>query len=265
MIKLNAETEPDIFATTQRFGTVLENVVFDADTRELDLDDDSKTENTRSSYPVTQLANVDLGGVGGHPRTVVFLTCDAFGVLPPVSQLDEAQAMYHFLSGYTAKVAGTERGVTEPQATFSTCFAAPFMPLRPAVYAHMLGEKIRARGAKVWLVNTGWTGGAHGAGERIPLPHTRRMVEACLSGELEDVETRIDPVFGLEVPVAIAGVPAAILEPRSTWSDPLAYDAQAAKLAEMFVDNFEQFAADAGGEVVAAGPTRPDERSASAV
>ncbi|MDX1385199.1 MAG: phosphoenolpyruvate carboxykinase (ATP), partial [Thermoanaerobaculia bacterium] len=218
VIRLREDTEPEIFATTRRFGTILENLVWDPVTRELDLDDDSKTENTRSSYPVTQLANVDLSGVAGHPRNVVFLTCDAFGVLPPVSRLDEAQAMYHFLSGYTAKVAGTERGVTEPQATFSTCFAAPFMPLRPAVYARMLGEKISRHGAKVWLINTGWTGGAAGVGERIPLPNTRRMVEACLAGELDRAQVRVDPVFGLSVPTAVEGVPSEILDPRATWA-----------------------------------------------
>ncbi len=256
VIRLSEETEPEIFATTRRFGTILENIVFDPATRALDLDDNTKTENTRSSYPLTMLDNVDLSGVAGHPSSVVFLTCDAFGVLPPISRLDEAQAMYHFLSGYTAKVAGTERGVTEPQATFSTCFAAPFMPLHPPVYAKMLGEKIRRHGAQVWLINTGWTGGPHGEGERIPLPHTRRMVDAVLSGELLDAETRIDEVFGLEVPLAVEGVPSAILDPRLTWGDGAAYDAQSAKLAEMFATNFEPFAEEAGSEVAAAGPRR---------
>jgi phosphoenolpyruvate carboxykinase (ATP) len=254
VIRLRRETEPEIFATTRRFGTVLENVVYDPVTRELDLDDDSKTENTRSCYPLTHLDRVDLGGVAGHPRNIVFLTCDAFGVLPPVARLDEAQAMYHFLSGYTAKVAGTERGVTEPQATFSTCFAAPFMPLHPPVYARMLGEKIRRHRARVWLINTGWSGGPPGTGERIPLPLTRRMVEAALGGELDDVPTNRDAVFGLEVPRSIEGVPREILDPRSTWADPTAYDRTAAQLADMFVENFQQFAEEAGPEVTAAGP-----------
>jgi phosphoenolpyruvate carboxykinase (ATP) len=256
VIRLRRATEPEIYATTERFGTVLENVVYDPATRKLDLDDDAKTENTRSCYPLTHLERVDLGGVAGHPRSIVFLTCDAFGVLPPVARLDEAQAMYHFLSGYTAKVAGTERGVTEPQATFSTCFAAPFMPLRPPVYARMLGEKIRRHGARVWLINTGWTGGPPGTGERIPLPLTRRMVEAALGGELDRLETRRDPVFGLDVPLAIEGVPRELLEPRSTWKDKAAYDRAAAKLADMFVENFQQFAEDAGPEITAAGPRR---------
>jgi phosphoenolpyruvate carboxykinase (ATP) len=254
VIKLRRETEPEIFATTHRFGTVLENVVCDPVTRKLDLDDDSKTENTRSCYPLDQLERVDLGGTAGHPRNIVFLTCDAFGVLPPLARLDEAQAMYHFLSGYTAKVAGTERGVTEPQATFSTCFAAPFMPLHPAVYARMLGDKIRRHGARVWLVNTGWTGGPPGVGKRMPLPLTRRMVEAALSFELDEVPTQRDAVFGLEVPREIDGVPAEVLEPRTTWTDKSAYDRTAAKLADMFVQNFQQFAEEAGPEIAAAGP-----------
>jgi phosphoenolpyruvate carboxykinase (ATP) len=256
VVRLRAETEPEIYATTRRFGTILENVVYDPATREVDLDDDSKTENTRASYPLTQLDNVDLGGTAGHPRNIVFLTCDAFGVLPPISRLDEAQAMYHFLSGYTAKVAGTERGVTEPQATFSTCFAAPFMPLRPAVYARMLGEKIRRHGAKVWLINTGWTGGPHGVGSRVPLPLTRRMIDAALGGELDSAETRCDEIFGVAVPLAVDGVPAGVLDPRSTWPDGDAFDKQAKRLAEMFVENFEQFAEEAGEDVVAAGPKR---------
>ncbi len=254
VIRLREGSEPAIYATTRHFGTVLENVAIDPQTRELDLDDDSKTENTRSSYPVSQLSNVDLSGVAGHPKSVIFLTCDAFGVLPPISRLDEAQAMYHFLSGYTAKVAGTERGVTEPTATFSTCFAAPFMPLRPSVYAKMLGEKIRDHGVSVWLINTGWTGGAHGVGDRIPLSVTRRMVEAALSGELDSVATRVDPVFGFEVPLQVEGVSAEVLDPRSSWSSVEDYDARAAELAEMFAANFEQFAADCEPEIGKAGP-----------
>ena len=254
VIHLREENEPEIYATTRRFGTILENVVMDPDTRELDLDDDSKTENTRSSYPIDQLANADQDGVAGHPRAVIFLTCDAFGVLPPISRLDPSQAMYHFLSGYTAKVAGTERGITQPTATFSACFAAPFMPLRPSVYARMLGERIARHDASVWLVNTGWTGGPYGVGERIPLPATRRMVEAALSGELESVDMRTDEVFGFEVPLAVEGVPESILNPRSGWSSPQDYDVHAGRLAEMFVENFRQYAEDAGAEVKAAGP-----------
>ena len=254
VIRLREDSEPEIYATTRRFGTILENVVVDPETRELDLDCDSRTENTRSSYPITQISNADLSGVAGHPKTVVFLTCDAFGVLPPISRLDEEQAMYHFLSGYTAKVAGTERGVTEPTAAFSTCFAAPFMPLRPAVYAKMLGEKIGCHGAAVWLINTGWTGGPHGVGERIPLVHTRRMVRAALSGELDEAPMRTDPVFCLAVPMRIDGVPDKILDPRSTWASSEEYDTRAAQLAEMFRENFEQFAEDAGDKIRSAGP-----------
>ncbi|MCZ6508241.1 MAG: phosphoenolpyruvate carboxykinase (ATP), partial [Acidobacteria bacterium] len=214
----------------------------------------------RSSYPVSHLSNVDLSGVAGHPKAVIFLTCDAFGVLPPISRLNEAQAMYHFLSGYTAKVAGTERGITEPTATFSSCFAAPFMPLRPSVYAEMLGERIRTHGSSVWLINTGWTGGPCGVGDRIPLSLTRRMVEAALSAELESVDTRIDPIFGFEVPLQVAGVPEVVLDPRSGWSSGEAYDARAAELAEMFAANFEQFAAHAGSEIQAAGPVADPSR-----
>jgi phosphoenolpyruvate carboxykinase (ATP) len=255
MIRLDPQGEPEIFATTQRFGTVLENVVIDNETREIDLDDDTLTENTRGSYPISQLHNADQGGIAGHPKNVVFLTCDAFGVLPPISRLSHDQALYHFLSGYTAKVAGTERGVTEPSATFSTCFGAPFMPLHPGVYARMLGERLQEHGSAAWLVNTGWTGGGHGVGSRMKLAHTRRMVTAALSGELEGTETQRDPIFGLEIPAAVEGVPAEVLTPRETWADKEAYDAQARKLAEMFRDNFEQFEDGVSAEVIAAGPT----------
>ncbi|HXU45807.1 MAG TPA: phosphoenolpyruvate carboxykinase (ATP) [Thermoanaerobaculia bacterium] len=254
MIRLSAEGEPEIYSTTRRFGTILENVAFDPGRRTLDFDDDSKTENTRGSYPITHLSNVDPGGTAGHPRNVVFLTCDAFGVLPPIARLSEEQAMYHFLSGYTAKVAGTERGVTEPKATFSACFGAPFLPLHPGVYAKMLGERLREYGARVWLVNTGWTGGPYGTGNRMKLSLTRRMIHAALHGELDDVETRVDPTFGLAVPVHVEGVPDAVLEPRSTWADPLAYEAKAAELAKMFVTNFEKFASGVADAVKAAGP-----------
>ena len=254
VIRLSPEGEPAIFATTRRFGTILENVVVDPRTRALDLDDDRYTENTRASYPIDQLADADVGGCAGHPRNIVFLTADAFGILPPVSRLTEEQALYHFLSGYTAKVAGTEVGVTEPKATFSACFGAPFMPLHPGRYAELLGAKMRQHGAKAWLVNTGWTGGPYGTGRRMALAQTRRMVAAALAGELEDVATRTDPTFGLAVPTAVEGVPADVLSPRDTWTDPAAYDARAAKLAGMFRDNFAQYADGVSAAVAAAGP-----------
>ncbi len=256
VIRLDPEGEPEIYATTRRFGTILENVVCDPETRCIDLDDDSLTENTRASYPLDQLSNVDLGGIAGHPKNVVFLTCDAFGVLPPISRLDEAQAMYHFLSGYTAKVAGTEAGVTEPSATFSTCFGAPFMPLHPGVYGRLLGEKITRHGARVWLINTGWTGGPYGVGKRMRLSLTRRMITAALTGELDDVATQPDPIFGVAVPERVDGVPADVLVPRRTWADGAAYDAQANKLADMFVANFKQFEDGVSDRVKAAAPKR---------
>ena len=256
VIRLSADGEPEIYATTRRFGTVLENVVVDPHTRRLDLDDDSLTENTRSSYPLTQIGNADLAGCAGHPRNIVFLTADAFGVLPPISRLTPEQAMYHFLSGYTAKVAGTERGVTEPKATFSACFGAPFLPLHPGVYAHMLGERLSRHEARVWLINTGWTGGPHGVGRRMPLAHTRRMVAAALSGELDRAETRTDPFFGLAVPRQVPGVPDSMLDPRGTWKSGADYDAKAAQLAEMFADNFEKYEDGVSEAVKAAGPRK---------
>ncbi|HEY3566543.1 MAG TPA: phosphoenolpyruvate carboxykinase (ATP) [Thermoanaerobaculia bacterium] len=256
VIRLSLEGEPEIYATTRAFGTILENVVCDPETRKLDLDSDRLTENTRSSYPLTQLHHVDLGGMAGHPRNVVFLTCDAFGVLPPISRLTDEQAMYHFLSGYTAKVAGTERGVTEPKVTFSTCFGSPFLPLHPGVYAKMLGEKLKAHGSRVWLLNTGWTGGPYGVGQRMKLGFTRRMVAAALTGELDHVETRTDPIFGLAVPVRIDGVPDKLLHPRETWQSPADYDAQASKLADMFADNFKKYESEVDESVKAAGPSR---------
>jgi|CXWL01.1.fsa_nt_gi phosphoenolpyruvate carboxykinase (ATP) len=254
VIRLDPQGEPDIFNTTRTFGTILENVGFDAETRRLDLNDDRRTENTRSSYPLTQIPNVDLGGVAGHPKNVIFLTCDAYGVLPPITRLSEGQAMYQFLSGYTAKVAGTEKGVTEPSATFSTCFGAPFMPRHPGVYAKLLGEKLRHHQAKVWLVNTGWTGGVYGVGKRIKLSLTRRMVHAALGGELDAVATRVDPIFGLAVPVAVDGVPNEVLDPRASWADKAAYDERAKKLAAMFRDNFKQFEDGVDDEIRAAAP-----------
>ncbi len=253
-IRLSPTSEPEIYAATGRSGTVLENVVVDPLTREVDFDSDKITENTRASYPIHFIPNHQPSGVSGHPRNVVFLTADAFGVLPPIARLTPEQAMYHFLSGYTAKVAGTERGVTEPSATFSSCFGAPFLPLPPGVYAKMLGERIAKHGAKVWLVNTGWTGGPYGTGSRMKLPHTRAMITAALAGQLDAIEFRTDPVFGFDVPVAVPGMPAEVLTPRNTWPDQAAYDAQAKKLADMFRKNFAAFAAQVPAEVAAAGP-----------
>jgi len=254
VIRLSREGEPDIWEASHRFGTILENVDFDAETRRLDLDSERWTENTRSSYPITHLRNCDPSGVAGHPRNVVFLTCDAYGVLPPLARLTPEQAMYHFLSGYTAKVAGTERGVTEPSATFSTCFGSPFLPLPPAVYAEMLGERLAHHGSKVWLLNTGWTGGGFGVGSRIQLALTRRMVRAALSGELDSVVTFEDPIFGVAVPEHVAGVPPAVLRPRENWPDPEQYEVTARKLARMFADNFAQYAESVSAAVRAAGP-----------
>jgi len=254
VIRLSATGEPLIYAASRRFGAILENVVVDPATREVDFADDSITENTRSSYPISFIEQAVPGGQAGHPRHVVYLTADAFGVMPPIARLTPEQAMYHFLSGYTAKVAGTERGVTEPKATFSACFGAPFLPLPPSVYAEMLGELLAKHGVECWLVNTGWTGGPYGVGHRMKLDYTRAMVTAALSGALDDVETRIDPVFGLRIPVRVPGVPDEVLDPRSTWSDPAAYDAQAAQLAAMFRENFKKFEAQVSEAVRAAGP-----------
>ncbi len=254
VIRLSREGEPDIWDASHRFGTILENVDFDPVTRRLDLDSARLTENTRSSYPITHLRNCDPGGVAGHPRDVLFLTCDAFGVLPPLSSLSPAQAMYHFLSGYTAKVAGTERGVTEPTATFSPCFGGPFLPLHPGSYATMLGEKLQKHGARVWLVNTGWTGGGHGVGSRMKLAQTRRLVGAALSGELANTPTDADPIFGLAIPRTVDGVPGEVLRPWESWSDRAAWEAAARKLAGMFVENFRQYESGVGEEIRAAAP-----------
>jgi phosphoenolpyruvate carboxykinase (ATP) len=254
VIRLSAEAEPEIYATTRRFGTILENVAFNSATGRLDLDDASLTENTRAAYPISHIPNATRSGLGGHPRTIIMLTADAFGVLPPIARLTPAGAMYHFLSGYTAKVAGTERGVTEPQATFSTCFGAPFMALSPTVYANLLGEKIADRDVAVWLVNTGWTGGPYGVGRRMAIAHTRAMIHAALDGTLAQLPTRQDPIFRLAVPERCPGVPDTVLNPRATWGDPAAYEAQAQRVAGMFARNFATFAPDAPGEVKAAGP-----------
>ena len=241
VINLSPEGEPDIYRTTQMFGTILENVCLDPATKQVKFEDQSITENTRASYPLSYIPNHVPNGRGGHPRNVVFLTADAFGVLPPIARLTPEQAMYYFLSGYTAKVAGTERGVTEPQATFSACFGAVFLVWHPTKYAEMLGELLKEHGSNVWLVNTGWSGGPYGVGKRMKLPYTRAMISAALSGALDGTELRVDPVFGLGVPKYIPEVPSSVLDPRGTWPDAAAYDAQAKKLAGMFKSNFEKF------------------------
>ncbi len=253
-IKLSLETEPEIYRATQMFGTILENVILREGTAEVDFDDASITQNTRASYPIHYIPNAVLTGRGPNPESVVFLTADAFGVLPPISRLTPEQAMYHFLSGYTAKVAGTERGVTDPEATFSACFGAPFLIRPPGVYAKMLGERLREHGSNVWLVNTGWSGGGYGVGSRMKLSYTRAMVRAALDGALDDVETTADPVFGLHVPVEVPHVPPKVLNPRGTWAEGADYDAAAEKLATMFRENFGQFEAQVDDEVKSAGP-----------
>jgi phosphoenolpyruvate carboxykinase (ATP) len=254
VIRLSAEAEPEIYATTRRFGTVLENVVVDDYTREIDLNDASLTENTRSSYPITQIPNAKLAGTGDHPRNIVMLTCDAFGVMPPIARLTPEQASYHFLSGYTAKVAGTERGMgKEPQATFSTCFGAPFLALPPTVYSDLLAKKMRQHNAKCWLVNTGWSGGAFGVGARIKIAYSRAMVHAALEGKLDHVKYAKDPIFGLDIPAECPGAPAEILNPRNTWTDKTAYERKARELVALFEKNFEQFAQAVPAEVRAAG------------
>ncbi|MBK1710151.1 MULTISPECIES: phosphoenolpyruvate carboxykinase [Marichromatium] len=254
MIRLSADAEPEIHATTRRFGTVLENVTMDMETRRLDLDDDSLTENTRGAYHISAIPNASETGMGGHPDAILFLTCDAFGVLPPISRLTPEQAMYHFISGYTARVAGTEKGVTEPSPVFSACYGAPFMPRHPQRYAELLGKRLAEHGTQVWLINTGWSGGPYGVGKRVAIPHTRAMVHAVLDRKLEGVATRPDPIFGLNIPESCPGVPTEILDPRATWSDPAAYDAQARKLAGMFRDNFTKFTDEVDAAILAAGP-----------
>ena len=254
VIKLSEEGEPEIYATTRRFGTLLENVVIDPETRQIDLNSGALTENTRASYPVTHIPHATATGMGGQPKIVIMLTADAFGVLPPIARLSPDQAKYHFLSGYTAKVAGTERGITEPQATFSACFGAPFMALKPTVYSRMLRDRIEKHKTQVWLINTGWSGGAFGTGERIKLSYTRAMVRAALTGALNNVPMRTDPAFGVLVPETCPDVPPEVLYPRKTWNDTRAYDEQAKKLAGMFVENFKQFADDVAPKVRQAGP-----------
>ncbi len=255
VIHLSEEKEPEIYAASHRFRTLLENVVVDESSRTIDFSDDMKTENTRAAYPIEFVPHASSTGMGGHPTDVLFLTADAFGVLPPISRLSVPQAMYHFLSGYTAKVAGTERGVTEPTATFSTCFGEPFMPLAPTTYAEMLGERLRKHGSRAWLVNTGWTGGPYGVGTRMSLPVTRSLVRAALAGELDDAPMREDPFFGLSHPTQAPGVPSEVLDPRSAWPDPAAYDAAAAKLVEMFRANFKQDFQQVSEQIRAAGPS----------
>jgi len=249
VIRLSASAEPEVYKTTHTFGTILENVVID-EAGTVDFDDDSKTENTRAAYKLEQIANAHPEKRAGHPASVVMLTADAFGILPPIARLDRDQALYYFLSGFTAKLAGTEIGVTEPQPTFSTCFGAPFLPQPPAVYADMLGRKLDEHRAGVWLVNTGWTGGPFGEGERMPIAATRVLLHAALEGRLEDVQYRNDPVFGFRVPVEVPGVDSRLLDPRSTWRDQEAYDRKAHELAAMFRENFEQFSP----ELAVAGP-----------
>ncbi len=241
MIRLSETAEPEIFATTRRFGTILENVVIDPETRAIDLDDNRLAENSRGSYPIHFIPNASRDNLGPPPRNIIMLTADAFGILPPIARLTPDQAMYHFLSGYTARVAGTEIGVTEPDATFSTCFGAPFMPRHPAVYGNLLKERIARGGVDCWLVNTGWTGGQYGTGSRMPIKVTRALLNAALDGSLGSAKFRRDPFFGFDVPVSVPGVDDGILDPRSTWPDPVAYDARARQLVGMFVENFAQF------------------------
>ena len=252
-IRLSAEAEPEIYATTKRFGTVIENVVLN-DNREPDFNDGSLTENTRCAYPLHFIPNASDTGTSGHPLNIIMLTADAFGVLPPLARLTPEQAMYHFLSGYTAKVAGTEKGVTEPEATFSTCFGAPFMPRHPSVYGNLLRDLIAKHNVNCWLVNTGWTGGAYGVGSRMPIKATRALLTAALDGSLKNAAFRIDPNFGFAVPVAVEGVDTKILNPRTTWLDPKAYDVQARKLVDMFITNFAKFEDHVDGTVMNAAP-----------
>jgi phosphoenolpyruvate carboxykinase (ATP) len=242
VINLSADAEPIIYATTRTFGTILENVDIDEETRAIDLDSQKYTENTRASYSREVIPNIKDDNKGGHPKNIVFLTADAFGVMPPISRLSPEQAMFHFLSGYTAKVAGTEAGVKEPSATFSTCFGAPFMVHHPGVYANLLRDKVNKHGAQVWLVNTGWSGGPYGIGKRMSIKHTRAMLRAALNGDLNNVSYEKDAFFNLDIPTECPGVPSEILNPRNTWDDKAAYDKQAQHLVELFEENFKQFA-----------------------
>jgi phosphoenolpyruvate carboxykinase (ATP) len=254
VIRLSREAEPHIYECTRRFGTVLENVMIDTGTRRLDLDDDSLTENTRACYPITHLPNAIRHGRGEHPKNVVLLTCDAFSILPPIAKLTPEQAMYHFLSGYTAKVAGTERGIDEPQATFSACFGAPFMALPPTVYADMFGERVRKHRTKCWLINTGWIGGPYGTGHRIDIASTRAIVAAALSGSLDDVPAVADPNFGFHVPATCPGIDDKLLRPRDAWQNSADYDRMAQELAGRFGDNLRQFEGNIADDIKKGGP-----------
>jgi phosphoenolpyruvate carboxykinase (ATP) len=254
VIRLSKEAEPEIYETTRKFGTILENVIMDPVTKQLDLDDDSLTENTRASYPLSYLPDYVESGMVSHPCNIIMLTADAFGVMPPLARLTPEQAMYHFISGYTAKVAGTEKGINEPVATFSTCFGAPFMLRHPSVYAQLLEKKILQYNSTCWLVNTGWTGGPYGTGARMEIKYTRALLSAVLDSSLDDSEMVEDPIFGFLVPVDVPGVPSKVLNPRNTWSDQAAYDAQALKLVKLFQENFAQFEGNTPANVIASGP-----------
>ena len=254
VIRLSKEAEPEIYTTTKRFGTILENVIMNPRTHKIDLDDDSLTENTRASYPLSHLPDYVKSGMSGHPRSIIMLTADAFGVMPPVAKLSAEQAMYHFISGYTAKVAGTEKGVIDPVATFSACFGAPFMMRHPSVYAQLLEKKIQKHKSSCWLVNTGWVGGPYGIGRRMEIQYTRMILNAALDGVLNEIEMYKDPIFGFKVPVSVPGVPSEVLNPRNAWSDKEAYDNQAQKLARLFNENFKQFRDNVPEYVVNAGP-----------
>ena len=253
-INLTPEAEPEIFATTSQWGTVLENVVMDPETRELDFADNSLAENSRGAYPISAIENASLTGRCGQPKNLIMLTCDAFGVMPPIAKLTPAQAMYHFLAGYTAKVAGTEKGITEPTAAFSTCFGGPFMPRHPSVYGNLLRDLISKYDVDCWLVSTGWTGGAYGTGHRMPIKATRTLLNAALDGSLKNATFRKDETFGFLVPTEMEGVDSTILNPRDTWGDKAAYDAQAAKLAQMFLKEFSVYEAHVDADVLAAAP-----------
>ncbi|HYI14075.1 MAG TPA: phosphoenolpyruvate carboxykinase (ATP), partial [Thermomicrobiales bacterium] len=254
VINLSADAEPDIYRATRSFGTVLENCVLDESTREIEYENDSLTENTRAVYPLDIIPNASRTGTAGHPTNIIFLTADAFGVLPPIARLTAEQASYYFLSGYTAKVAGTERGLTEPEATFSACFGAVFMTLRPNVYGRLLGDKIRQHQPNVWLVNTGWTGGAYGVGQRISIAYTRAIIDAALGGALNDVAYQEDPIFGIQVPTEVPSVPSEVLIPSNAWPDRAAYDQAARKLAARFHENFKQYADEVDADIRDAGP-----------
>lgn len=254
VINLSEEAEPDIFETTRKFGTILENVGIDSESRKIDLFDESLTENTRASYPLKHIPNIVPEAMAGQPKNIIMLTADAFGVLPPISKLSPEQAMYHFLSGYTAKVAGTEKGITEPVATFSACFGEPFMVMHPTVYAELLGKKMKEQNAQCWLINTGWTGGAYGEGDRIKIKLTRAMLNAALDGKLDNVKTWTHPIFNLEIPAEVEGVPTEMLDPKNTWKDKNSYDKQAEKLAKMFVENFKKYEDFVGEKVIKVGP-----------